>query len=107
MKSVDKAHQYTVGEIESVMRQLSLSLEIFGEFLALANATESKSIVAHNRRTLDRALINLTSSVSAIQKAILLHKTGHPLKPGELKPRSTANEKPEETKRGRKAKTNG
>lgn len=108
MKSIDRAHEYSVAELESIIRQLSLSVDIFREFLELANATETKTIVSHNRRTLERALNNLSSSVSAIQRSMLLHRTGTPLKRGELKPRSTGdNNSNEGTKRGRKAKTNG
>jgi hypothetical protein len=87
-KSVDRAHVFTIDEIASVERQLQLAGEIFAEFRTLAEATESKTIAAHNRLTLERALGALESTVAAIQKAIWLHRAGTPLEPGQLKPRS-------------------
>lgn len=87
-KPADRAHVFTVDEIAAVERQLSLAAEVFGDFRKLAETTETKTMAAHNRLTLERALANLESSVCAIQKAIWLHRAGTPLEPGQLKPRS-------------------
>lgn len=106
-KPIDRAHEFTTTEIESVLRQLSLATEIFGDFLACAQSTKTKRLAAHNRRTLDRALANLNSSCSAIQKAIWLYRAGTPLEPGQLKPRSPAHAKSKVVKHGRKPKTDG
>ena len=87
-KSVDRAHVFTLDEIAAVERQLQLAGEVFADFRELAETTESKTLAAHNRLTLERAMGALESTVAAIQKAIWLHRAGTPLEPGELKPRS-------------------
>jgi hypothetical protein len=106
-KPVDRAHEFTAAEIESVVRQLSLATEIFGDFLTCLKATKSQRLAAHNQRTLNRALANLNSSCAAMQKAIWLYRAGTPLEPGQLKPRSPAHAKPKVAKHGRKPKTDG
>ena len=97
-KPADRAHVFTIEEIAAVERQLKLAGEVFAYFRKLAETTETKTLAAHNRLTLERALGSLESSVGAIQKAIWLHRAGTPLEPGQLKPRSpwrtSQNEKP-------------
>jgi hypothetical protein len=69
-KSVDRAHVFTIDEIAAVERQLQLAGEVFADFRELAETTESKTLAAHNRLTLERAMGALESTVAAIQKAV-------------------------------------
>jgi hypothetical protein len=109
-KPADRAHVFTLDEIAAVERQLKLAGEVFADFRKLAETTESKTLAAHNRLTLERALGALESSVGAIQKAIWLHRAGTPLEPGQLKPRSpwrnTQNDKPNGKPNGKPNKPN-
>lgn len=111
-KPADRAHVFTIEEIAAVERQLKLAGEVFADFRKLAETTETKTLAAHNRLTLERALGALESSVGAVQKAIWLHRAGTPLEPGQLKPRSPwrnpENEKPNGKPNGKSnGKTNG
>lgn len=87
-KSADRAHEFTALEIAAVLRQLNMACEVFTAFQELIEQQPTKSLAAHNRLTIERALVNLESSVAAIQKAIWLHRAGTPLVPGQLKPKS-------------------
>lgn len=109
-KPVDRAHVFTIEEIAAVQRQLELAAEVFEDFRKLAETTETKTLAAHNRLTLARALGALGSTVGAIQKAIWLHRAGTPLEPGQLKPRSplrkSTNDKPNGKPNGKPNKPN-
>lgn len=105
-KPADRAHVFTVDEIAAVERQLKLAAEVFADFRKLAETTETQSMAAHNRLTLERALGSLESSVGAIQKAIWLHRAGTPLEPDQLKPRSPWRNLPND-KPTKRTKSNG
>ncbi len=109
-KPVDRAHVFTIEEIAAVERQLALASEVFANFRELAETTKTKTLAAHNRLTLARALGALESTVGEIQKAIWLHRAGTPLEPGQLKPRSplrkSTNDKPNGKPNGKPNKPN-
>jgi hypothetical protein len=87
-KTADRAHEFTALEIQAVVRQLTSAAEVFTEFHELIEQQPTKTLASHNRLTIERALVNLESSVAAIQKAMWLHRAGTPLVPGQLKPQS-------------------
>jgi hypothetical protein len=87
-KPADRAYEFSVEELAAVVRQLTNAAELFEECRVIADKTPTKTLVAHNRLTLERALTNLKSSVGAMQKAVWLYRVGTPLEPGQLKPQS-------------------
>ncbi len=87
-KPADRAYEFSVDELAAVVRQLTNAAELFEECRVIADKTPTKTLVAHNRLTLERALTNLKSSVGAMQKAVWLYRVGTPLEPGQLKPQS-------------------
>lgn len=106
-KEPDKAQEYSAGEIESYIRQLSRGIEILTAALTIAKQNKSQTIVAHNRKAWERVEKSLDTGCMAMTKAIWSYERGKPISAGDFKPRSPAHDKPEGTKRGRKAKTNG
>lgn len=89
-KIVDTAHEYTPDEIAAVMRRLDLARALFVEFLEEIEKQPTKTLAAHNSRTLERALANLDSTAAAISKSLYAARSGQPFAPGEHKPRSVA-----------------
>jgi hypothetical protein len=89
-KIVDTAHEYTPDEIAAVMRRLDLARALFVEFLEEVEKQPTKTLAAHNSRTLERALANLDSTAAAISKSLYAARSGQPFAPGEHKPRSVA-----------------